>query len=127
MRKPRWWLIGGITALATLVLLCAYLARPYPPRPPGPGITWDNADQIRPGMSPAEVVSIVGYEPQVELLASSVNDNPPVGSYKVMMWSGTDCDILAYLDRNRRVVHAETNPRRPVRPWYERLQIRLGL
>lgn len=124
MQKRKWWLVAGITV--ALVLLCAYLARPFPPAPPGPGITWDNADRIQPGMSSEDAERVVGYPPQMET-PGIIWDDPPLGSRTILMWSGTKCDILVYLDGNRSVIGSEAVPPRRTPSWHVRLRKRLGL
>lgn len=122
MRKWKWLLLGGVVAL---VLLGVYLARPYPTQPPGPGVTWDNAEQIQPGMSAEEAKLIVGIPTQVETSSWGWDDLPP-GTQTVMMWSDMDCDILVYLDRNRHVLGCVAVPPRPTHSWDKRLRKRLG-
>lgn len=75
MRKWKRWLVVS-TALA-FILLCAYLARPYPPRPPGLGVS-PNGYVI-----PAQSSFMVYFPPALQWIEDSNRYSPTAASLQV--------------------------------------------
>ena len=125
MRKR--YAIPALVSLAALAGLLAYLARPDLPEP---GVTWANAARIEIGTTEAEVVAIVGVSPSHAKLRYTgpdmIHENESPESAWILFWSDTECDILVYIDRNRRVVDVRVNGP-PAPTWFDRARRRLGL
>jgi hypothetical protein len=127
MRRRGYWLAGIAIVLAGLAVLCAYLSFPDPP---GPGVTWANVERIEVGMTQPEVEAVVGRPPQTcSRGPGPISDNSPPGYHVVLFWSGMECDILVYLDRDGRVIGREGVGSAGSGPlaWYDRLRKRVGL
>ena len=125
MRRRNLRLLG-VVILVGLVALCAYLARPYPPVS---GVSYANVERIKPGMSRAEVIAILGIEPQQELHGreGQITPNTLPEYHKALMWSDAECDIWVYLDREGKVIAREGVGGRGSPTWFDRLRRRLGV
>ena len=124
MRKR--YAIPVVLLLAAIGAGVGYLGRPDSP---GPGVTWANAARIEIGMTEAEVVAIVGVISQGALSyhgPDMIHENESPEAAWVQLWSDSECDILVYIDRNRRVVDVRVNGP-PAPTWLDRVRKRLGL
>jgi hypothetical protein len=108
VRTRGLYLVLVALALAGVASLCFHLNSPKPPRS---GITRENAARIQPGMTTDDAETIIGFPPQVEF-GSQHLDHSPANAFSVLMWSDTECDILVYLDREKKVVQVRTMPDR---------------
>jgi hypothetical protein len=116
-----------VVVVASLVALCAVLARPYPPVP---GVTWANLERIEVGMTEAQAEAVIGCQPMGRSRGGpAIGDHSPPGYHTALLWSNTECDILVYLDRAGRVIGREGVGSGGSAPptWYDRLRKRLGL
>ncbi len=122
MRKR--YAIPALVLLAALTGLLAHLARRDPP---GPGVTWANASRIEVGMTEPEVVAIVGGQPMIfPPNTACPGQRPGTDTDTQMVWSGTECEIIVYLDWSGHVVDKETKGPSPP-TWFDRARRRLGL
>jgi hypothetical protein len=121
MSHKRYTAIQAV-GLIGLVLVAAYLGRPYPP---GSGVHWANLDRITDGMSRAEAVAMIGRPPQTEQPGDPSGHGPPT-TRTTLKWSGDECDIWVFLDGDGRVIGRQGIGSFPP-SWLERIQARLGL
>lgn len=122
MRKR--YAIPVVLLLAALAAGVAYLGRPDPP---GPGVTWANASRIEVGMTEPEVVAIVGGQPMIFPPDTAAPlQRPGTDTDTRMVWSGTECEIIVYLDWSGHVDDKETKGPSPP-TWFDRARRRLGL
>jgi hypothetical protein len=126
MRRRVKLFIGVVVILGVVGSFCVYLARPFPPDTPEPGVSWDNAEKISSGMSSVEVERLVGEPPVIEY-PGWVDDTETPGCHRIMLWNGAKCDILVYFNMNRQVIRTDVVPTRQVPTWFQRLRYRIGL
>jgi hypothetical protein len=122
VRKFLFW---HVVFFAVIVLICAYLSRPFPLLDPSSGINWDNAERIQKGMSVMEAEQIIGEPPRMESTTFVLEELAPLGTKSTLSWLGADCDVHVHLDQNRLVISTDTIP--PRSRWRKRLLYRLGL
>ena len=87
-----------------------------------------SVERIKAGMTQREVETILGTPPQHSWrgLEGQVTANTPLYYHKALMWSGTECDILVYLDDAGIVIDRE-GVGGPPPSWLDRLRKRLGV
>jgi len=68
---------------------------------------------------------MIGSTPLTVWPDEAIERGPP-GTYFALLWSGAECDIWVYVDRDGRVVGREGIGGRPP-AWYDRLRQRLGV
>jgi hypothetical protein len=78
-------------------------------------------------MTETEVEAVVGRPPQTWWRGPDpITDNSPPGYHTVLMWSDRECDILVYLNQDRRVIGREGVGGQQ-ESWYDRLRRLAGL
>jgi hypothetical protein len=114
LKNQREWLLSllALGGTAAVFVFIANLNRPpSPPQPlppDPPGITWANFERIQIGMTLKEVEEILITRWHARFTPEGLGPAPP-DCGEVYLWSGTELDILAYVDKNGRVVAAQGN------------------
>lgn len=109
MRQRRWWLRYWLTAGGTFAVARAVIYFALPSRS---GVSLENANRIRGGMSVEEVVAIMGEQP-----AGVTHEETTVGRKTLMWWSGVRYDITVCIVQGNGVLYV-TPVRQP--SWAER-------